>query len=153
MCGKSIRGAAAALLVVISGCGGDGPVPVEGVLKVDGKPLAQAMVQFVSQQEGGRNASGTTDASGVFHLTTLRPRDGALPGSYKVIVHYQEPGELPKDLANPGDVQKAVAQGRAKPRKASFSLPPSYTDPARTVLKQDVPCSGPVVLELVSTKS
>ena len=44
---------------------------------------------------------GATDAAGVFHLSTLEPKDGALPGKYKVIV--QPPASL-----NTGDGQVSV---------------------------------------------
>ena len=85
---------ALALLMLVSvgvlGCGDKGglkgTVPVTGTLKQKGTPLAGATVTFVSATPGVRAASGITDASGQFKLTTLQSGDGAFPGDFKVIV-------------------------------------------------------------------
>src|SRR5262245_46778759 len=77
------------------GCGGPHqPVPVEGVVTLDGVPVAGAMVNFI--REGGdgtegRMAYGSTDEHGKFRLTTVQPNDGALPGTYRVLVIKTEP--------------------------------------------------------------
>lgn len=80
-----------AVCVGVLGCGGggeglSGTVRVKGVVKQGGAPLAGATVTFAPTAEGTRAASGITDASGQFTLTTLQAGDGAFPGEYKVTV-------------------------------------------------------------------
>ena len=85
---------ALALVMLVSvgvlGCGAkgglEGTVPVTGTLKQKGAPLEGATVTFVAVTKGVRAASGVTDASGQFKLTTLQSGDGAFPGDFKVIV-------------------------------------------------------------------
>jgi hypothetical protein len=130
-----------------AGCGGSNTVPVKGVVTFDGKPLPNATVLFIPQEPGGRDAHGTTDDDGVFVLSTAGSADGALPGAYKVTVHYSEPATVPPTATNPADVQKAMAK---KTRKPSLVLPPIYCQPDKTVLKHRVPDDGDVKLELKS---
>src|SRR5947209_3031632 len=79
-----------AALGLAAGCGGPHtPVRVEGVVTLDGNPVEGAAISFLSEAgdgKEGRMAYGTTDGEGVFRLTTLKPDDGALPGTYKVLV-------------------------------------------------------------------
>jgi hypothetical protein len=71
------------------GCGGPGPYsgalyPVKGqVLLADGTPLTGGSVQFIPK-EGGLPASGVIEADGTFSLKSLKTREGAAPGEYKV---------------------------------------------------------------------
>jgi hypothetical protein len=71
------------LALVTVGCGPKA-VPVEGVVKLDGSPVEGATVTFVTA-DGKQSASGLTDASGHFSLSTATV-PGAYPGDYKVIV-------------------------------------------------------------------
>ena len=79
------------LLISSIGCGGPGPYsgtlyPVKGqVLLADGKPLTAGSVQFIPKQ-GGLPASGKIGPDGFFLLTSLKGREGAAPGEYKVRV-------------------------------------------------------------------
>jgi hypothetical protein len=82
--------AAAAAVLGVLGCGGDGlkRVPVEGTVTAKGAPVGGATVSFLpadgTQGEGG---IGTTDADGRFTLTGSRRGDsGVVPGKYKVRV-------------------------------------------------------------------
>jgi hypothetical protein len=136
-------------LALLLGCG-QKTVPVKGVVTYNGKPLANAFVQFIPEDGGGRDASGTTDANGAFQLSTFRPNDGALPGSYKVTVQYSEPVEVPADLKTAEDVQAAMVRAGAS-KKPSIVLPPTYTQPDKTILKCRVPDDGDVKLDLKST--
>ena len=75
------------LSLALLGCGGKGVVPVETQILLDGKPLAQASVTLIrTGGEEGRAAVGITEESGIAKLTTFEPFDGALPGSYAVVV-------------------------------------------------------------------
>jgi len=80
------------VLLAFSGCGssarlaGRVPVhPVSGTVTFNGTPVEGAIVNFVSQ---GNNpvATGKTDASGAFALTTYDANDGAAPGDYIVLI-------------------------------------------------------------------
>lgn len=81
--------------VVSIGCSKEGSipgtVPVSGIVKHNGAPLEGATVVFSPMDQGsGRAASGKTDATGKFTLSTLKPGDGALPGEYAVAVTKME---------------------------------------------------------------
>jgi hypothetical protein len=70
----------------------EGLVPVTGTVTHQGQPVEGAEVVF-SPEGQGRAASGKTDASGQFQLTSLNPNDGALRGKYKVAILKREVGE------------------------------------------------------------
>jgi hypothetical protein len=101
--------AAAALAVLASSCG-DGTVrvyPVQGkVVDEKGKPAAGAQVFFHPSSPPGGNVEavvGTTDANGIYRLTTYTAGDGAPAGQYVVTVCWYEPkkspfGPPPKDI-------------------------------------------------------
>lgn len=84
-------------LLVAGGCGGDSEqyetVPVSGVITCQGKPIANATVNFTPLAEAGRAtgrpgrvALGMTDQNGRFRLTTYENDDGAIVGRHKVTV-------------------------------------------------------------------
>lgn len=79
MTGKSRRWYCAAVLLAATGCG-RGPRPqlgtVEGVVTLDGRPLAAATVRFTPLGPG-RTAQGSTDAGGRYRLIYLRDIPGA----------------------------------------------------------------------------
>src|SRR5262245_47046582 len=138
---------AVAAVLAAAGCGGgSGPVPVRGVVKLDGQPVANAAVIFVPQAPGGREAYGSTDANGAFRLTTTKPDDGALPGKYKVVI--QPPGRAggSTPFDDPGKPPAAVP--KAPPGRP---IPAKYTVAGQTPLTQDVPPSGDVVFDLQSS--
>jgi hypothetical protein len=80
---------AVVFLLGTTGCGGSGPYsgtlyPVKGqVLLADGKPLTGGSVQFIPKR-GGLPASGKIESDGTFTLKSLKTREGAAPGEYKV---------------------------------------------------------------------
>jgi hypothetical protein len=138
-----IAGACAALSA--GGCGAK-PVPTKGVVTVDGKPLAKATVMFTSQEAGGKDATGFTDANGDFELTTVRMKDGALPGLYKVTVHYSETIDVPPNIKKPAEVQKIQASAGSK----ALVVPKIYTRQDQTPLQHRVPEDGDAKLQLRS---
>ena len=88
------RGCSLILLLAtltLSGCGDDpnvGRLPVfsvTGTVTMHGAPLAGATVAF-APQEGQPTAVGQTDAEGKFQLTTYEYGDGAVAGSYRVVI-------------------------------------------------------------------
>lgn len=138
------------LVALVVGCGDSGgPVPLRGTVKLDGRPLAKASVYFIATDSKGRDALGSTDADGVFRLSTVRPGDGALPGTYKVIVQLAAPTNTGAVAATPAEAMQASGAGR-KRKQPSVTIPPRYSQPGQTTLEQDVPASGKVVFELQS---
>jgi hypothetical protein len=81
------------LAVTLTGCGSDGGLKVEyveGVVTLDGEPLAESSVTFVPTSEGPtiETAMGMTDSKGVYKLSSMngKPLAGAVAGEYKVLV-------------------------------------------------------------------
>ncbi len=72
------------LFVILSGCGSSGSpiVAVHGLVKLDGKPVPEAVVQFVPEK--GRPSTGITDANGRYDLVYTHDQKGALIGTHKV---------------------------------------------------------------------
>jgi len=134
------------LTVVLLGCGSSRTSPVEGEILLDGKPLAGASVQFVPQGKGN-DATGETDKNGRFVMSTFQPRDGVLPGSYKVVV---SPPLGTADTTNYGSADDAMAAASKSPAKkdANSGFPQKYTRLDQTPLTQEVPAQGKVRFEL-----
>lgn len=70
---------------VLTGCGGQGLVPVSGTLTFKGKPVTNAIINFVPSDDG-RPSSGKTDENGKFTLYFDEQNKGIKPGKYKVYV-------------------------------------------------------------------
>jgi len=86
----------ACILGLASGCSRGRQYPpthsVSGVVTVDGQPVADAIVSFLSDN-GQYPANGSTDASGRYELTSFTRGDGAMEGSFRVtIVKYEKEG-------------------------------------------------------------
>jgi len=83
-----------ALLLPAPGCGPRGPtvVPVAGHVTVDGQPLATGIEGFLQVvPQNGRPATGAIDPqTGRFQLTTIKPGDGCVTGTHKVVVIMQQ---------------------------------------------------------------
>jgi hypothetical protein len=80
------------LMMSVGGCGGDpkGLAPVSGTVTYNGKPLANASLAFLPDEQGARGASGTTDANGSYRLTTFESFDGAKVGKHRVAIQCVE---------------------------------------------------------------
>jgi hypothetical protein len=87
--------------------------PVEGVVTLDGRPLANVGVTFLPEGKGPL-ASGNTDAAGQFRVSTLRPGDGAPVGRHRVVL------------------------GAAEEGGTSAAIPPAYGRPETTPLSVEV---------------
>jgi hypothetical protein len=119
-----------------SGCGSRRPTPVQvtGQVTLDGKPVDGAAITLMPDG-GGRPASGTTDASGGFKLSTFTAGDGALPGEYTAVVTKFE--------SKPGAAAPATDGGAeglmgAMPEATKSLLPESYGSPKTSGLKVSV---------------
>ena len=77
------------LVLLLMGCGKPADpnrpktIPVTGTVTYKGQPVEGATVTFFG---GTRGAVGLTDASGGFKMTTFEAADGAIPGTYKVMI-------------------------------------------------------------------
>lgn len=83
------------LLVAGLGCSQRGPRVeyVEGIVTLDGAPVAEALVRYVPVAADGVSANGFTDASGKYTLTAgigEKIGQGAVAGEYKVLVNKYE---------------------------------------------------------------
>ena len=137
------------LLIAAAGCGGKGAtVPLHGIVKLDGRPLANATVLFLAQDPPKRDATAHTDADGVFRLSSFKPDDGAYPGRYKVVV--QPPTPDTGVGVTPRRVQIRTAGSGRTSTGPPLTIPPRYSQPDQTSLVQNVPASGNVVFELQS---
>lgn len=122
-------------VLFLMGCGGSGIVPVTGIIKLDDKPLAHAIIIFEpagADVNPGPGSVGTTDASGRFELrimTTNAP--GAKIGSHRVSITAYAAGADGDSSAPPGENEKVN-------RKAL--VPPEYN--AKSKLTFDVPALG-----------
>lgn len=136
---------AACLMMIAVGCRSQGTSPVEGTVLLDGKPLAGATVQLVPQS-GGRDATGQTDAQGHFRISTFKPGDGAVPGTYKVVISPPIGTPDPAQYASAEEAMAAAARPAARPAGPGF--PEKYARPDLTPLTVEVPVREPLRLEL-----
>ena len=134
------------LVLLLAGCGKSSTSPVEGVVSLDGKPLAGASIQFVPQGTG-RDATGETDQNGQFVMSTFSPRDGVMAGEYKVVI---SPPIGTADTAQYGSSDDAMAAASKSKPAAKPAFPEKYTRADQTPLKQTVPVQGSVKFELTS---
>jgi hypothetical protein len=96
--------------------------PVEGSVRVNGKPTEGVRVQFHSlddPEDQLARPQGTTDASGNFTLTTYNPNDGVPAGTYAVTLRW-----LPK--------------GYRGPMEPANKLPMRYDEPQTSGLKVEI---------------
>lgn len=141
--------ALAGVVSALIGCGGSKqPVPVSGVVTLDGKPLKYTRVTFNPVERGGHMAVGMTDEQGRFTLTTFEDGDGALPGEYKVTFYVVGPAmEASEKVAT--DLRFMMKErerlGRLKPEQ---QIHDNYKNVQKTPVTQKVPAEGEVRFEL-----
>ncbi|QDU26002.1 hypothetical protein ETAA8_10740 [Anatilimnocola aggregata] len=123
---------AGALLIFVAGCDtGPRMIPVSGVVTLDGKPVKNAAVMFLSTS-GGRPAEGITDAEGRYSLTTFKFGDGAVEGQHSVSVTGVE------SIGNPGSyTPEGMISGSGTQREIWF-VPQKYSNPATAGIQCEV---------------
>ncbi|MCC9605854.1 carboxypeptidase-like regulatory domain-containing protein [Blastopirellula sp. JC732] len=139
------------ITALVSGCGDSKLQPLQGSVTLDGEPLADAAISF-SPVEGGRPASGKSDAGGQFTIASYTANDGLPPGSYKVTIvkistkkqaeaaPSEDENETPENAAM-GNIEQGV----------TFITPIKYSSPLTTDLIVDVaPGMEPVKLDITS---
>ncbi len=154
----------AVCITVAAGCGGPPTLQteyVEGLVTVDGEPVADAIVTFVPVTEGqGASATGMTNAQGIYKLTATvtgdvaaTPEAGTLPGEYHV-------GVLKNVVDSPMTQQEAEEKGikyvppapgvRQEP-KITYVVPQKYNVPRKSGIQVTVePGRNNIPLELTS---
>ncbi len=138
-----------AVAVSLAGCSGpadSGParVAVSGTVTYNGSPVEGASVTFSPQDKGGLAAAGTTDAQGHFKLTTINADDGAVPGSYAVMISKTEGEAASGETQTEEEAYKQAFPGNqpAAESKAKDLLPAKYKDKATSGLTATVAESG-----------
>jgi len=144
---------AAALVPLVAatvGCGKGGPAVqmVEGVVNLDGQPVADASV-FFSPAPGssGMPAAGKTGSDGRFKLTTIRSKQGgggAVAGDYVVTVSkiQNDSPPLPSGPEDPNYGKFPPAPGPNDKPKIKYLVPQEYGDAKTSPLKATVGKGG-----------
>jgi hypothetical protein len=112
----------------------------------DGQPLANASIQFIPQGKGS-DATGSTNERGEFVMSTINPKDGVMPGSYKVVINPPLIAAAPQQFASSAEAMLAKTP---PPKSAVPNFPAKYTKPDQTPLTQDVPVKEKVKFDLKS---
>ena len=87
------------VMLVAVGCGGSDLVSVKGKVTYDDKPVSSGTINFVSDNG---SSYGNLKPDGSYELMTIKPGDGALPGTYKVtVVAMQDQGNVLPEARNP----------------------------------------------------
>jgi hypothetical protein len=126
---------ATGLLLLAAGCGPTWTMnqQVDGVAKLDGKPLANVRIQFVPDVDPKVQAptsTATTDAEGRFQLNCDNQKPGAVIGKHNVLVFV---GRGDSAQANDPDAKPGqAAAGKIPP------VPTFYTVAAKTPLQVEV---------------
>ncbi len=126
----------------LSGCGGAGgsatgpkTYPVSGTVTQGGKPVDGATILFVST-DGKKSATGKTDASGRYTLTTTKSGDGAVAGQYKVAITKFDAGQVA--AADISDPNYAPPDPNKPAPVAKNLLPEKYASPETSGLTATV---------------
>lgn len=139
-------------LSLVCGCGDGAPktYPVSGVVTLDNKPVAGATITFISDT-GGNSGATTSDAQGKYAMSTFKQGDGAVAGSYKIIVSkYQKGAEenpygdnVPPEVEQtPEAISEAYGKGYSGPPKGNAAkapkewndIPAKYSDASQSGL-------------------
>jgi hypothetical protein len=139
--------ALAACVMGTIGCGDSSVLEteyVEGLVTLDGEPVAGATVTFVPVTEGqGASAVGKTDEQGVYRLTatvtgeaTAKAEGGTLPGEYYVGVRKNEVDDAASVQVGDGGVEyidyDEVGGGRLTEPSITYIVPQKYNHPRKS---------------------
>lgn len=128
-------------------------VKVTGTVTYNGTAVDGATVTFGPASAEGHAASGKTNASGQFTLSTFEQGDGAVPGTYIVTIFKTEGGETAAGTATDEDaayremeaqgVDVLSGTGGGAASEVKDLLPTKYKDPGSTPFKgQEVKETG-----------
>ncbi len=120
---------------------------VNGVVMLDGKPMPDALVEFLPDSDKGTHgpvSGGTTDEEGRFRLVCYEgKRVGAVVGSHRILV--QDARSIPRAVSDATPV-------KPPPPKPS-RIPTIYASVAQTPLREQVKPGEQTVTVEVKSKS
>jgi len=126
--------AAAIGIIAASGCG-NGLVPAEGVVLLDGQPIAGATVTLMPQG-AGRPASAVTGPDGRFSASLPDAKQGVPPGDYRVAVML-----VRQEVLKPsGTGDETSGAGGGPP--VEYVVPRRYGNPETSGLTASLPGGG-----------
>ncbi len=127
--------------LVGAGCGrGPALAEVSGTVRLNGKPMPKALVEFVPDSATGTtgpSSMGFSDERGQYSLTTSGHAAGVVVGTHRVVVI-----DLISYPTNPGD-ERGVEKVMGKPR-----IPDHYRDVFQTPLRKEVKAGVPQTIDL-----
>jgi hypothetical protein len=128
------------LALAATGCGGKPRLAeVEGIVKQNGKPLANVQVEFWPEGSGPRSL-GVTGTDGRYVLTTDDGKQaGAVIGAHRVVLY-----DLSVYANLPINNARAMEDVRLKPVRFAVR----YTNPQQTPLKKSVEAGSKNDIEL-----
>ena len=132
---KSLTGMCVSIAIfLVAGCGPGGPdiARVEGIVTMDDKPLAEAVIMFVPI--GGRPSASETDSSGKYVLEFSAGRKGAIPGMNRVEINTARMA-YEKDGKNYPAVKESVPAKYNRNTELEFDVEPGKKNIADFKLK------------------
>jgi hypothetical protein len=135
------------LILLLVGCSKSGPeLPVSGIVTLDGKPVANAVVRFIPDQDTDPSSTGfgQTGLDGKFVITGGASKKGLVAGRYKVTVNKAPQIDLKSE-----DGEGAIVDGP----QTKDEFPAIYSNPQQTILAFSVTGDGkPIEIQLDSKK-
>lgn len=143
-------------VAIFMGCRGSEWPPTyksTGIVTLDGSPVERASITF-HPRDGQTPANGTTDANGVYELSSFNAGDGAEPGSYGISIQKfpaiqidSAPGGIPFDESMNTDAPPDPSLD-ADPKN---ELPERYSTSEESGLSATVSADGENVFNLELT--
>lgn len=120
--------------IVAFGCSGSDNVevyPVKGVVLFEGKPMVGGgSISFVpTTSQNGKNAGGIINPDGTFEMTTYDDGDGAMVGTFRVMI-LQTVVDEPTIQGDTDAPVAAASIGPVKTVPPEQQIPLIYADPA-----------------------
>lgn len=128
------------VLVVVTSCS-RGPTfaEVSGTIRLNGKPMDKAMVEFVPDTEKGAtgpNSVGYTDERGQYTLTSYTKAPGAVVGNHRVLI---------RDVKGYPTTKEGMLAGTITGKRR---ISDRYGDVAQTPLHKEVKGGAPQTIDL-----
>jgi hypothetical protein len=141
-------------LLVLVGCNsGPKTTPVSGVIKLDGKPLPNAIVTFVPVGGGtALPAAGTTDSTGKYEAVTpgTQNKPGVAPGKYMVCV-VANSGPSEEDTSSQTGSEDTYESHAQDTGGVKSLVAQKFVNPNTSGLTADVSGSEPMTLDFEVT--
>ncbi|MGH7170185.1 MAG: hypothetical protein ACRELF_06595 [Gemmataceae bacterium] len=137
---RLVYAVAATCALAASGCSSSGVKTVKGSVRLDGKPLAGAAVEFVPRKDLTLGAfGGRTKADGRFEIVVGGSGMTVKPGRYVVLVFKKKGIDTPASLpANAKDEDLKELMRQTAPGAIPSALPPGYDDRNRSPFIVDI---------------